>query len=70
MTPESRIVEAVGAAQAASPRRSRGRFAIEMQHAMETAIRQAAREGVTDPVLIKARIGAARVSVKDKFRDL
>lgn len=63
------VVAAVGAAQAASPRRSRGRFAVEMEHAMVRAIKQAARDGVTDPDQIKARISAARVAVKDRYRE-
>ena len=63
------IVEAVGAAQAASPKRSRPRFAVEMQRAMVEAIKQAALDGVVDPNEIKARISAARVAVKDRYRE-
>ncbi len=63
------IVEAVGAAQAASPKRSRPRFAIEMEHAMQQAIKQAALDGVMDPEEIRARISAARVAVKDRYRE-
>jgi len=63
------IVEAVGSAQAASARRSRPRYAVEMQAAMVEAIKQAALDGVVDPNEIKARISAARVAVKDRYRE-
>jgi hypothetical protein len=63
------IVTATGAAQAASPNRSRGKFAAEMELAMVNAIKQAALDGVMNPDEIKARISAARSAVKARYTD-
>ncbi len=63
------IVSATGTAAAASPNRSRSFFAREMERAMTDAIKQAALDGVVNPDEIRARISAARIAVKARYRE-
>lgn len=64
--PESKIVEAVGAAGAGN--RTIGLTAAMVEKAMSEATLAAQAEGITDPDEIRARKLAARQALKDSVR--
>lgn len=66
---KSRIVEAVGHANAASASGvRRPQFARAMEQAMSEAVLLAQKDGLTDPVDIRTRMLVAREKVRQAFK--
>lgn len=65
---EPKVVEAVGAmAGTVNPRH--GSLAKRVEQAMTEAIRDAYAQGITDPVVIRERMMAAREAVKQETKE-